>query len=63
MFSISKSIGDVSDGKEGRFFFVFRSGELVELGWYKACTSEDAGRGGCGDCEGGMLICRVIRSR
>ena len=39
------------------------SGELVESGWYKPCTSEGAGREGCGDCEGGMLICRAIRSR
>ena len=38
-------------------------GELVEPGWYKPCTSECAGREGCGDCEGGMLICRVTRSR
>ena len=39
------------------------SGELVESGWYKHCTSEGAGREGCGDCEGGMLICGAIRSR
>ncbi len=39
------------------------SGDLVESGWYKPCTSEGARREGCGDCEGGMLICRAIRSR
>ena len=39
------------------------SAELVESGWYKYCRSEGAGREGCGDCEGGMLICRAIRSR
>ncbi len=38
-------------------------GELVESGWYKPCMSEGAGREGCGDCEGGMLLCRAIRSR
>ena len=39
------------------------SGELVESGGYEHCTSEGAGREGCGDCEGCMLICRAIRSR
>ena len=39
------------------------SGELVESGWYKHCTSEGAVREGCGDCEGGMLICRAIGGR
>ena len=39
------------------------SGELVESGWYKPCTGEGAEMEGCGDCEGGMSICRAIRSR
>ena len=39
------------------------SGEFVESGWCKPCTSEGVGTAGCGDCEGGMLICGAIRSR